>query len=83
MDEEGEVAGEVEAPSQPPARWHEKQRSAVRCVPAQMIDGCLEGLRVGRLPVSDATEVRQRRAVLPTRAAHSAVLHFHRVPVRR
>lgn len=65
LEIESEMAGEIEAPSQPPS-WGDKElRPTLGLVLAQVIDGSLKSHGVQRDPISNSSEICQRGTVCP------------------
>lgn len=65
VEEEGEVAGEVEGPRQPLPLRHHQRRAAVAGAQRQVRHRLGERRRVGPPPVPDAAVLRDPRDVLP------------------
>lgn len=65
VEEESEVAGEVERTGEPLAGGHDEHRPAVGGVEAEVGDGRREGGGVGGGPVTHRPEIRQARLVGP------------------
>lgn len=65
VKEESEVAGEVEATSQPLAWRYIEQGTAILGHLTQTSNGLLEGLGVGGLAIADSAEVDQRGRMCP------------------
>jgi len=72
LQEEGEVAGEVEAAGEPPALGDVQLRAALVGEGAQVEDGVLEGHRVEGDAVTNGPELGDRHAVRPRRRGRAA-----------
>jgi len=72
LQEECEVAGEVEASCEPPALGNVQLRAALVGEGAQVEDGVLEGHRVEGDAVTNGPELGDRHAVRPRRRGRAA-----------
>lgn len=80
VEEEGEVAGEIKRPRQPPPRRHHQHRAALAGNLAEAGHSLRERGRVRRHTVSDPAEVRQAgdMGTAPARPRRRVVDHFLR-----
>ena len=72
LQEEGEVAGEVEAAGEPPSLGHVQLRATLVGEGPHVENGDLEGHRVEGDAVADGPELGDRHAVRPRRRAPAA-----------
>jgi len=72
LQEEGEVAGEIEAAGEPQSLGHVQLRATLVGEGPHVEDGVLEGHRVEGDAVADGPELGDRHAVRPRRRAPAA-----------